>query len=423
MSGEARAASSEPTIGAGDRAPSDLAFAFVCTLVPERVEFHGPAYSPAGQMFQRDLLQALAAAGLVAGEVFSFRCMPAFPRGRSLRAAGGEEEVAGARVRFLPYVNVQPLKPLTAGLSLLAALLAWRWRTRGARRRLIHCMNLHMPPGPFALLAARLTGSRLTASLMDVFQPGVNVPDHWKWRVDYLLHRWVIPRLDGVMVVSPAIAEDLAGRRPVCHIEGGVGSRSLAPLPRPPRTGSGPFVVAFAGSLEPINCIGFLLDTLDHLPGDGFRLLIAGEGSLAGLVRERAARDGRLDYRGLLAFEGVRAMYAEADALLCIRRTGNRREYFFPSKLMEYLASGVPVVTTCIGGVEEELGDRVVLLRDETPAALAALLRDLASTASEERNALGRRGRDYVLRHKTWDAQGRKLAAFLLEVVGSRPLH
>jgi glycosyltransferase involved in cell wall biosynthesis len=344
--------------------------------------------------------------------------MQAFPRGRSLRAAGGTDEVAGARVRFLPYLNVQPLKPLTAGLSLLAALLAWRWRTRGAGRRLIHCMNLHMPPGPFALLAARLTGSRITASVMDVFQPGVNVPDQWKWRVDYRLHRWVIPRLDGLMVVSPAIAEDLAGRRPVCHLEGGVGRRSAAALPRPPRPPGAPFAMAFAGSLEPINCIGFMLDAMEHLPGPGFRLLVAGDGSLARLVRERAARDARIDYRGLLGFDDVRAMYAEADALLCVRRTGGRREYFFPSKLMEYLASGVPVVATRIRGVEEELGDRVVLLREETPAALAALVRGLASAPREEREALGRRGREHVLAHKTWEAQGRKLAAFLLEVTG-----
>lgn len=419
MSVEPESAPRAATIGAGETAPPELAFAFVSTLVPDRPEFRGPAYSPAGQMFQRELLEALAAAGLVAGDVLSFRSMPAFPRGRSLWGAGGEDEVAGARIRFLPFLNVQPLKALTAGLSLLAVLLAWRWRTRGARRRLIHCMNLHMPPGPFVLLAARLTGSRLTASVMDVFQPGVNVPDRWRWRLDYRLHRWVIPRLDGLMVVAPAIAEDLAGSQPVCHIEGGVGSRSAAPLPRPPRPEAGPFVAAFAGSLEPINCPEFLLETMEHLPERGFRLLVAGAGSLAGLVCERAARDGRVEYRGLLPFEEVRAMYAEADVLLCIRRTGDRREYFFPSKLMEYLASGVPVVTTRIRGVEEELGDRVVLLRDETPAALAALLRRLAATPREERDALGRRGREHVLRHKTWEAQGRKLAAFLLRITES----
>ena len=398
--------------------PAPIAFALVGSLMPDRSEFRGPAFSPAGQMFQRDLLAALAVAGLPPDVVLSFRGMPSFPRGRVPWSAGATVEVAGFRVRLLPYVNLQPLKPLTAGLALVAALLAWRWRTRGARRRLIHCMNLHMPPGPFALAAARLTGARLTASLMDVFQPGVSVPDRWRWRFDFLLQRLVIPRLDGAMVVSRAIAEDLAGDRPVCLIEGGVGRGSVEPLPRRPRPEGAPFTLAFAGSLDAVNCIDFLLDTMDHLPA-GFRLLVAGDGILAGKVRERAARDPRVDYRGLLDFSGVRALYAEADALLCIRRTGGVREYYFPSKLMEYLASGVPVVATALGHVAEEYGDGLVLLREETPPALAALLGELAATPAAEREALGRRGRDLVLRGKTWEAQGRKLAAFLRRVAGS----
>lgn len=414
---DTRGTATSAAIGGGASSPPDLAFAFVGTILPDRAEFHGPAYSAAGQLFQRELLGGLAAAGLVPGTVYSFRGQPAFPRGRRLWAAGGSEEIDGMRVRFLPFVNVQPLKPLTAGLSLLAALLVWRWRTRGARHRLIHCVNVHMPPGLITLLAARLAGARISASVLDVFQPGLNVPDRWRWHLDLLLQRHAIRRLDGVMVVSPAIAEDFTRPdQPVCLIEGGVGERWLRPLPARPRPASAPFTAAFAGSLEPINCIRWMLDTMDLLPEEGFRLLLAGDGSLAPEVRERAARDPRVEYRGFLGHEAVREVYAEADVLLCVRRTGQRQQYFFPSKLMEYLASGVPVVTTAIRGVEPELAGVMAPLRDETPAGLAALLRQLAASPPEERQALGARARQLVLREKSWAAQGRKLAALLLGV-------
>jgi glycosyltransferase involved in cell wall biosynthesis len=76
----------------------------------------------------------------------------------------------------------------------------------------------------------------------------------------------------------------------------------------------------------------------------------------------------------------------------------------------------VPVVTTAILGVEPELAAVTAQLRDETPAGLAALLRELAALPPEERQALGGRARQLVLREKSWAAQGRKLAALLLGV-------
>ena len=91
--------------------------------------------------------------------------------------------------------------------------------------------------------------------------------------------------------------------------------------------------------------------------------------------------------------------------------------YFFPSKLMELLVSGTPVLSTCTGHVEAEYGHVLYLLREETPEALAVRIREIRAIDPAERQRLGLRARDFMLREKTWDRQGERLARYIREDV------
>jgi glycosyltransferase involved in cell wall biosynthesis len=400
-----------------------IALAFVGSLIADEPRFHGPAFNRASQMFQKEIVRGLARAGLEASAIYSIEPMPAFPRGRRLLARGGRVTVDPAiEARLIPFVNVQPLKPITAGFSVLFALLKWGWRHR-RQPRLIHCINLTMPPGLFVLLGARLIGATATVSLLDIYQPGEIVPDRFRWRLDYALQKMLMPRFDGHMVVADAIAEDFLPGRRVCRIEGGILPEDFVePDTNPEESRTRPvFRVVLAGSLWTHNGVEIALDAVERLPPAGFELVIAGTGPLADMTRSYAQKDPRIVYRGFMGFRDVIDLYRSADLVLNLRVTralGTR--HFFPSKLMELMASGTPVLSTCTGHVEEEFGDYLYLLRDETPEALAARLLEIAAADAAARAALGRRGRAFVLEHKTWTKQGQKLADYLREVVRSQ---
>src|SRR5439155_10053464 len=122
----------------------------------------------------------------------------------------------------------------------------------------------------------------------------------------------------------------------------------------------------------------------------------------------------RIHFVGTLPFSEVLRMYKNADVLVSIRPTKTlHTRYFFPSKLMEYLASGTPVITTCTGHTEEEFGDICYLLKDESPEALSDLLRSIAMSSPEARREKGQRARSYMRQHKTWDGQGHKIARYI----------
>ncbi len=400
---------------AGGR-PRSTAIAIVGCVVPDDSRFHGPAFNRAAQMFNDELIRGLASGELGPATTFSVEPLPSFPRGSRLFGRMGSEFLrAGTRVRLLPFINVHPLKVLTGGLSTFAALMAWAFRHR-ADRRVMHVINLTMPPGWAVWLAARLTRSVASVSVLDVWQPGALVPDTYARRLDFAVQRWLLPRFDRHMVVAEAIADDFFPGRRVCLLEGGVAPDRLGAGPRSRESlDPAPFRMVLAGSLEPYNGIRLALAALAILPPD-VELVVAGTGSLAGEVQAASGRETRLTHRGFLSFDEVMDLYASADLLLNLRLTADRTtRYFFPSKLMELLASGTPVLSTSSGHTASEYGHVLYLLDDETPAGLARRVLEIRKVAPTDRRALGARARAFMLEHKTWARQGARLVAYLKE--------
>jgi glycosyltransferase involved in cell wall biosynthesis len=398
--------------------------AFVGPVVPDTPRFHGPAFSRAAAMFLNNLLQAIAEAGVTPNRIFSFVPVPAFPRSRRLWCREASVTTAeGLQVSFVPFVNIPIAKQITLGLGTALGLVKWAWSTRSARRRVVYVFNLTSPSGLFVLAAARLIGAAAVVSLNDINEPGQTVPDTFRWRLDYAMQRWLIPRFDGHVAVADRIMKDFAPHRRYVRVEGGVLPDKFAQRPAPshaPDNGRQPFTIVAAGSLDEANGIHILLDAMSRLDETGVRLCIAGDGPLAPLVRTAAAQDPRIRYCGYLSFDEVLALYAEADLLVNMRVTkAIETRYFFPSKLMEYLASGVPVLTTPTGHVAEEFGDVVLLLDDETPSGLATRLRQIVNMNRVELRELGDRARARTLATKSWNVQGAKVAAYLKETVES----
>ncbi len=396
-----------------------IALAFVGSVVPDRPEFRTEAFSPAGNMFQENLLAGLQAAGFTPPLVLSCRVLPAYPRDARLLLGSSQEVLAcGVPVELAPLLNVIPFKQLLTGFWVLYRLLIWGWQHR-AVRRIVYTYNLTMPPGLFTLLAARCIGAKAVASINDINEPGENVPRTWPWRLDFAFQKILLPRFDGLIVVSDAIRADFAPAVRYLRVEGGLSAEMVADASTDAAVSRAGFHVVFAGLMNTANGVEVMLRAISQIPDPDCRFIFAGGGPLSGAVRLAAREDPRIDYRGLLKLRELLPIYKQADVLINMRLTQTMRSrYCFPSKLMELLASGTPVISTCTGHVEEEYGDVLLPLRDETPEGLAAAIQQVAKMSREERRTIGGRARAYMLTNKTWSAQGARIGKFLAELVG-----
>jgi len=399
----------------------DIAVAFVGTAVPDSPQYRSAVFNRAGNTFQTKLIQGIARSGLPDVEVFSARPVQSYPKGPKVWFAAGRDRLDDhMTVRLLPFLNVTPIKQVMLGLDVVLSLLEWAWRKRG-QKRIVLTYNLSVPPAALTLFAARLVGAKAVVSVNDVNVPGETVPATPLFRLDFALQRWLMPRFDGHLVVADRIARDFFPGRQYVRIEGGVDRQFLESTERGGASSAAhsPLVLAFAGTLNEVNGVPLILGAMQRLRDANLQLRIAGSGPLLEMVRDAARQDARIDFMGMLDTGAVADLYKHADVLLNIRlTTAVDTRYFFPSKLIEYLGSGVPTITTRVAHADTEFAGLVYVLGEESPQALADLLHKVASLQTEERWKLGRLARTYVTTYKTWDVQSAKAAEYLGTLVG-----
>ncbi len=120
-----------------------------------------------------------------------------------------------------------------------------------------------------------------------------------------------------------------------------------------------------------------------------------------------ADRDGVLTWHGFVPNDRALALVDGALVGLSLLHDEPNYRHSMPTKILEYLAHGVPAVTTPLAVarriVEEE--DAGVVVPFEDPQAVAEAIRALRADP-DRRAAMGRRGRAAVASRYSWDVAG-----------------
>lgn len=155
---------------------------------------------------------------------------------------------------------------------------------------------------------------------------------------------------------------------------------------------------------------------------EGFRLAnlpdtqlhIYGPGDYVPELEQIARQDSRIVYGGMLLSSQVVQREREATLLVNPRPTGEEFvKYSFPSKTMEYMASGTPVLTTDLPGMPPEYHDYVYRIFREDAPGIAQALTQVLSCSDQELLEKGQAARDFILREKNNVTQAKKILDLL----------
>ena len=215
--------------------------------------------------------------------------------------------------------------------------------------------------------------------------------------------------------------EDFAPATPLLVFEGGARDHADAAATVADPRWRDERILVFAGTLNEINGVELTLEGFARLEDPAARLWVFGRGPLAERVRAAAAADPRIRFWGFLPQAEVRALLAHATLLLNLRLSRPLTRYTFPSKLLEYMASGRAVVSTSFTGIPEDYRRRLLVLEEETPAGLAHLLSQALARPTSELELLGAEARRFVLEERSWQRQGARLGEFVRGLWGERP--
>jgi glycosyltransferase involved in cell wall biosynthesis len=171
-------------------------------------------------------------------------------------------------------------------------------------------------------------------------------------------------------------------------------------------------VVLYTGAMTSFGGVGFLAEAFTRVRDREAELWICGKGRNADVDRA-AALDARIKVLGMVTEEKL-LEYASA-ATLTVNPRPSRIEdskFNFPSKVLEYLTYGRPVVSTWTAGLAPEYRDVLVVPEAESPAELASAIERVLGWSAETEEALFRRAAEF-LAGRRWEVQAGRLLDWL----------
>ena len=110
----------------------------------------------------------------------------------------------------------------------------------------------------------------------------------------------------------------------------------------------------------------------------------------------------------------VAALQTQCDVLVNPRTDeGEYTKYSFPSKTMEYLASGVPVVAYKLDGIPDEYDAYLNYVEDNSAESLAQKLTQICNMDDAARAEMGKRGAAFVQENKNARTQTQRICDFI----------
>lgn len=173
-------------------------------------------------------------------------------------------------------------------------------------------------------------------------------------------------------------------------------------------------IVLYTGALERRYGLIDLVNAFTAIPYEDVELWLCGNGGAVDEIKEIAAKDKRIKYKGVVSHKDVLVYQRQATLLINPRHSSEEfAKYSFPSKTMEYLASGTPTLMCRLKSIPTEYEDHLFFFENEDIEGFKNKLVEVLSYPSELLKEKGTKARSFILNHKTKDVQAKRIINFL----------
>ena len=316
------------------------------------------------------------------------------------------EEEGGACYRYIPAIRNPIAKAVCVGLGTFFQTLFLAKKDSAV---VVDCLN--RMTALFAMLAARLRGKQCIGIVTDL--PDMLGGSQFSKKIA----NFVIRHCTGYVLLTEAMNGYLNKTgKPYVILEGHSDITMRERIPDMDKKTS-PRICFYAGGVSRQYGLANLVEGFRAAELENAQLHIYGPGDYVKELQEIAREDDRVFYGGMLLNTEIVDKEQEAALLVNPRPTGEEYvKYSFPSKTMEYMASGTPVLTTVLPGMPKEYHPYVYLLEDESAEGITKKLKEVLAQSDEALFQKGCEARRFVLEEKNNVIQAKKILDLLEEV-------
>lgn len=171
--------------------------------------------------------------------------------------------------------------------------------------------------------------------------------------------------------------------------------------------------ILYAGGIKREYGVIDLVSAFSQIDDPEWELVIYGDGTDMESVCKYAKKDVRIKIMGSAPNAVVMKHQREAALLINPRKNQEMAKYSFPSKTLEYMLSGTPMLGYKLAGIPEEYYDNMFVIQD-SENGMEEALRKAMDLPEIERIKMGEKAKHFVVKEKNPEKQCKKI----LELIG-----
>lgn len=315
-------------------------------------------------------------------------------------------------------INLFGIKQLYRLITLSREILKWIKQNHGDAVILVYSMNTSFL---YSLkIAMLLSNIKIPACLIIPDLPyfyinnkGKNRIYSFLKRIDWKLMLGSLKNIDGFVLLTEQMKDMLRiGDKPYIVSEG-ICSMEKTTIHKNIQDKS----FTYTGTLDREFGVIELVKNFLQCAESDWILNIAGGGNAEKEIEKYAEKDARIHFFGVLTNEQAKRLQCKSRVLINPRSSDEEfTKYSFPSKTMEYLKAGRPVIMYHLPGIPEEYDQYLQYFEDTTDAAFQNGMRSIMRKSNEELDMIGERGHDFVVDKKNASIQGKRIMDFLIKL-------
>lgn len=225
-------------------------------------------------------------------------------------------------------------------------------------------------------------------------------------------------QMDGFVYLTEQMREKTKSPKPYCIVEGIYDSLTEKFIQ--PSFSGDERVVFYSGKLEQKFGARRLVDAFCMIPDKNARLVLCGSGDSIEYIRERSTFDKRICYMGQISRDQVLQIQAKSRLLVNPRTPeGEFTRYSFPSKNIQYLASGIPTLIYRLDGIPNEYYQYCLSIEGDhlSVEELSQAIQKGINMTDEDCSQVGRNARQFILERKNARVQARKIINLINDII------
>lgn len=223
-----------------------------------------------------------------------------------------------------------------------------------------------------------------------------------------------ILKYDKIIALNKKAIEIYAPNKPYIIIDGGIDIEDYEISKKEIISKHNKKVIVFSGALTEYNGIKEAIQAMNYVKNKNIELHIYGNGYLQEYV-ERAERfNPNVIYKGIVSNKEMRMLQSSSDLLINPRRVDDMiSKVTFPSKIIEYMLSRTPVISTRLNGLTDEYLENIYILDNLEPEYFGKTIQQILEKSEEELHLVGENAAKFILNNKSWKNQCEKIYKFI----------